>query len=195
MPRLVGPIFSDLDRLDFGGDRAVIATAFYSRSALFKLKIASTRLDLMVRLDLDSCDEWKRGMIDPAALVAFADHQVATGIDVRLFVHPIAHAKVYLGRTGYFVGSANLTVRGFSGAGHELLWLHRGAAGRSEMLAVLDSYVDNFEPITLPRLNDYISEYKGTVKKWRKANIEKFKKINEEKVGKRITKSRTLRRL
>ncbi|GAA4041419.1 hypothetical protein GCM10022281_23060 [Sphingomonas rosea] len=182
MDGIVGPDFADLEKLDFSGDRNVIATAFYSPSALQKISVTAQRLDLMVRLDLDSSQEWQRGMIDPPGLSAFIKRHEDAGIDTHLWVHRIAHAKAYVGRNTCLFGSANLTVRGFSGVGHELLWRARGARHRTDMLATLDDYTIKFAKLTRAGLDAYIGLHQDAVNAYRKANPGKYRRFNEDRV-------------
>lgn len=182
MSGIVGPIFSDLDALSFVGKKTTIATAFYSQSAMFKIKTSADRLDLLMRLDLSSCEEWKRGMIDPAGLLAFTQHHRDEGRKVNLLVHPFAHAKAYIGQDGFFVGSANLTLKGFSGVGHELLWHQSDKAACAEFLKVLDHYAKGFEAIQPIQLENYVDRNRATVIAWRKANPLKFRKQDEDRV-------------
>lgn len=182
MDGLVGPTFGDLRSIDFSGDRSVIATAFYSNSALSKVNISAQRLDLLVRLDTTSCNEWKRGIVDPPGLSKFLSRHLNSGIDTHLYIHPIAHAKAYIGRSKFLIGSANLTVRGFSGAGHEMLWRGGGANRRVEVLSSLDSYRDNFTEITQNDLDVYIAQNQAAVTAYRKLNPIKFRRDDENRV-------------
>lgn len=182
MPGIVGPTIKDLLKVDFGGPKAIVATAFYSRTALQKVTLSAAEIDLMFRLDLTSPNEWMRGMIDPPALAEFVDAHEKAGKSVNLFVHPIAHAKVYVGRKTFLVGSANLSTRGFSGVGHELLWESRQPAQHAEITTAMAEYSSKFHTLTLAELQSYIATHQAAVDIYKKANPRKFATLNEDRV-------------
>src|SRR3546814_11969843 len=106
---IVGPVIADLDSI--GAGDVTIATAFYSMGALNALNIEANSLRLFVRLDLTSPVEWALGSLNPPALRDFIQRHYATCNEVALFVSPSAHAKIYSGNQGYFIGSANLSTQ------------------------------------------------------------------------------------
>ena len=172
----------DLAAIDFGGARSLVATAFYSRAALRRMPLTSTIIDMAVRLDLSSADEWKRGLIDPQALAAFIDAHEAANRTVNLHVHPIAHAKVYVGRKQFLIGSANLTTRGFSGLGHEILWMENKSDRYNELIGAMKEYLESFSKISRSDLDAYISKHLPSVKAFRRKRREEFEKSDENRV-------------
>jgi hypothetical protein len=182
MPGIVGPTIKDLLKVDFGGPKAIVATAFYSKTALQKVNVSASELDLMVRLDLNSVEEWKRGLIDPPALADFVEKHEKAGKSVNLFVHPIAHAKVYVGRKKFLVGSANLSTRGFSGVGHELLWESKQQNQHTEIRKSMRDYSDKFQALTLAELKSYVAIHHADVDTFKKNNPRRFAAFNEDRV-------------
>lgn len=181
MTGIVGPTFADLEQLDMAGRRAVIATAFYSRAALRKVKVDARELRLLVRLDLESPDEWKRGMIDPEALLEFMIRHQQAGCRVDLRIRDIAHAKAYVGRNGFLMGSANLAVRGFLGVGHEMLWREQSAARRNLLLHSLATYAAGMQPLENARLQAYIDAHRADVQRYRRRNPLRFRRTDEDR--------------
>lgn len=181
MKGIVGPDFKDLAALDFSGRRAVLATAFYSWGALKKVSVSANGLLLLVRLDLASADEWKRGMVNPEALLAFVKRHRQRGVNIDLRVGALAHAKAYIGRNGYLIGSANLTVRGFSGDGDELLWLERQRARRLQMMEALTTYAGALTPLDEADLQSYVGAHREEVRRYRKRNPERFRRTDEDR--------------
>lgn len=153
---VLGPVLSDLEDVGLAGQHAVIATAFYTKGPLQNLRIQAERLTLLVRLDLNSIEEWARGSIAPDALAEFVRRLSGAGIDVKLFVSRLAHAKAYLGQHGFLVGSANLTSRGFSGIGSELLWGDTSAIARERLAQSLRRYRGGMSALSLSRLEQYV---------------------------------------
>lgn len=182
MRAIVGPTIADLAAVDFGGIRSIVATAFYSRAALQRMPLSSSVVDLAVRLDLASADEWKRGLIDPQALAAFIDAQEAVGRTVNLHVHPTAHAKVYVGRKQFLIGSANLTTRGFSGVGHEILWTESNTARYAEIIRAMDEYCRSFSVLSRASLDAYICENLKAVRAFRRTKPDVFAYTDEDRV-------------
>jgi|GEM_PF-2438929 len=154
---LLGPVLSDLEDVGLSGTKVVIATAFYTNQPLQKLQIGAEHLTMLVRLDLHSIEEWARGAIAPDALLQFANRIRDAGTSVNLFVSPAAHAKVYLGQHAFLVGSANLTSRGFSGTGRELLWRDTSPIARKRMATTLKRYQQGMSPLSLIDLEQYIA--------------------------------------
>lgn len=182
MRAVVGPTVRDLAAVDFGGARSIVATAFYSRAALNRVPLRSSRIDLAVRLDLNSADEWKRGLIDPQALAAFIDAHEAAGRTVNLCVHPIAHAKVYVGRKQFLIGSANLTTRGFSGVGHEILWIESNTTRHAQIIKAMEEYCRAFSPLSRSSLEAYIRNNLRSVEAFRKTARRAFDRTDEDRV-------------
>src|SRR5882724_4499780 len=136
MPRrlITSPTFLDLQRINLSSPDLIIATAFYSRAALNVLQGTPKRLRLYFRLDLSDPSEWIQGSIAPDALLDTANRLAARGTEVGIFVNPGAHAKLYIGTAAAMVGSANLTLRAFSGS-PELLYEIVDARERKQLEA------------------------------------------------------------
>jgi hypothetical protein len=76
---ILGPVLSDLDDIGLSGRQVIIATAFYTRRPLERLSVQAERLTLLVRLDVESVEDWARGCIAPDALIPFVERpQMAT---------------------------------------------------------------------------------------------------------------------
>lgn len=137
---IIGPVAKDLLCLGTEPERVALATAFYSKGLLEQISIKCLKLQIFVRLDLTSIEDWARGLVAPDALLRLVERHEANGTSVRIFIHGQAHAKLYVCDTSCLVGSANLTLRGFSGFGHELLWLEDNAKSVSAMWKSLEIY-------------------------------------------------------
>jgi hypothetical protein len=159
---LIGPTLADLDAI--GGGKVTLATAFYSAGALTALKFVADELRLMVRLDTSSVYEWAVGSIDPEALRNFIERHSKTCGSVSLYVSPRAHAKLYKGQHGYYVGSANLSWRGFSGNRDEILWLENDAARRKLVESALNSYEGGLQQLSFEGLDDYVNSKRAAAK-------------------------------
>lgn len=153
---VVGPVLADLDRI--GGGNVTLATAFYSAGALSKLNIKADNLHLLVRLNVSSVFEWAGGAIDPVALRVFIERHSKKGIQVKLSISSTAHAKIYKGKKGYFIGSANLSWRAFSGRGDEVLWFEDDNRRKKLMDKTLEDYKRSFRPLSFKELDDYIAK-------------------------------------
>ena len=189
MRGIVGPTFADLAALDFSGRTAVLASAFYSWGALKQVTVSAQRLLLQVRLDLSRADEWKRGMVNPEALLAFVKRHRQAGVDVDLRVGAVAHAKAYVGRSGSLIGSANLTVRGLSGDGHELLWLEHGAARRRLLMSSLLTYANGMRPLGDADLQSYIDLHWADVRRYRRRHPDQFRETDQDRPAPRASKA------
>lgn len=127
----------------------------------------SDTLNLLVRLDVDSIDEWVQGCIAPDALFKFATRHKDLGTRVRLWVHPIAHVKAYWGSRAFLLGSANFTSRGLSGAGHEMLWRGTSRSEKTNLRAALKRYSKRLSAISIEELGDYVDANEQQVKERR----------------------------
>jgi hypothetical protein len=152
---VVGPVLADLD--DIGGGSVTLATAFYSAGALNALNFKVKELRLLVRLNISSVFEWAAGSVDPLALRDFTVRHSKQCESVFLFVSPTAHAKIYKGRKGYFVGSANLSWRAFSGHRDEILWFENDSRRKRLMDRALNVYEHGFQQLPFKELDDYVN--------------------------------------
>jgi hypothetical protein len=159
---LIGPTLADLDAI--GGGKVTLATAFYSAGALNALDLAVDELRLMVRLDTSSVYEWAVGSIDPEALRDFIERHSKTCGSVSLHVSPRAHAKLYKGHDGYYVGSANLSSRGFSGSRDEILWFENDAPRRKLVESALNAYEGGFQQLSFEDLDDYVNSNRAAAR-------------------------------
>lgn len=159
---IVGPVPSDL-RAYFSGERFVMATAFYSASRLDATTIRTRSLELLVRLDLERPDEWISRSVAPDALLEFIDRHA--DVDISLYCGPRAHAKVYMGDDSFLVGSANYTVRGFSGTSSELMWREGSIAATQTMRRALRAYRKTLKPLTRDGLAEYVARFADEVQK------------------------------
>jgi hypothetical protein len=164
---LLGPVVADLSLVGLDSKYLTIASAFYSRQRLDALAIDAVHLDLLVRLDTSDLTEWISGAVDPDALRQFGDRLIQNGVQVRLFVSPTAHAKVYLGASGFLVGSANLTVRGFGGLANEILWYESDLGATRAMKSALGMYRAGLRLLELQELADFVTKNRDGVKKAR----------------------------
>lgn len=164
---LVGPVLDDLRKIGLSSDQLVIATAFYSRPQLEALPIHAARIDLLVRLDTSDLTDWVYGAVAPDALLDFVTRHMARSIEVRLFVSPTSHAKVYLGSAGFLVGSANLTVRGFGGLADEILWYQNDRHAIMTMSAALQHYRGHMQRMDPDELRAFVEQNRDEVKRLR----------------------------
>jgi hypothetical protein len=161
---ILGPVMADLDKVGLDKGQLIVATAFYSRPRLEELAPQAERIDLLVRLDLSTPLEWIAGGVAPDALLDFAKKEAARGAVVRIFCGATAHAKVYLGAKGFFVGSANLTVRGFGGLANEVLWYEDHPPAMRIMRQTLGAYRQGLSHLAIDELEHYVQTYSATVK-------------------------------
>lgn len=166
---IVGPILSDLHRLDWNGEHVVLATAFYSDRALSSLVVTASRLQVLCRLDADDPSEWARGWIAPDILLGRLRSFEANGTRIDLRVHRSAHAKVYAGATGVMIGSANLTLQGFGG-GWEMVHASSDPEDVRNVREGLEKYARTMEPMTLDELEAYTAKHGDFVREYRKAH-------------------------
>lgn len=159
---VVGPVLADLEKI--GEGNVTLATAFYSEKALSKLDLKANKLRLLVRLNRSSVFEWAAGAIDPAALVDFIERHVEQCGSVSLAISSWAHAKIYRGDKGYLIGSANLTSRGFSGSGHEVLWFESDKERMRSMDSAIVQYERGFSSFELGELRDYVNSHKAAAR-------------------------------
>lgn len=155
---IVGPTLFDLEEIDLSGSRVDIATAFYSGAALNRISVRASRVNFYCRLNCRDLSEWISGHIAPDALRDFAFMLREAGAQVKIFVAPKAHAKVYVGDKGALVGSANLTMRGFGG-GLEIVEKATTVEGRR----ALNKYVRSLELLPLDSLHKFVEQHKNEV--------------------------------
>ena len=160
---IVGPILEDIQRADFSGARGVLATAFYSATPLDAFDVSCRELNLLVRLNRNDFSDWVNGVVDPEALLRFADRQVGRGVKIELRCSPTAHAKIYLGRATLLVGSANFTGRGLWGDGQEVLWREAGRLAIAAASARVNQYAANLQRLSLDELRQLVDKNKGRV--------------------------------
>jgi hypothetical protein len=154
---IVGPVLEDIVDVDFTGDETILATAFYTKKPLQNFHVGSARLNLFVRLDTTNPRAWAEGVIDPAALLAFVERHEARNIVVNLRRSRNAHAKAYLGRGAFLVGSANFTGNGLSGRRHEILWRETNRHALNEARARMADYSAGLLPMTTAQLRAYVA--------------------------------------
>jgi hypothetical protein len=164
---ILGPVLADLERIGLNESEALFATAFYSRRRLEELELQARRVDFLVRLDLMSPLDWIGGSVSPDGLLDFVRRYETRGT-VRLFCSPTAHAKVYVGATGFLVGSANLTVRGFGGLASEILWLEDDVSALRAMRRTIGEYRASLRLVTIEQLEIYVQKYAEEVRVARK---------------------------
>lgn len=163
---IVGPILKDVEMVGLNGREAFISTAFYTKGPMGQLRINSEKLTLAVRLDFDSLADWVAGSIDPVALLEMAKSNLEKGSEVRLYVAKSAHAKMYIGEHSALIGSANLTSRGFSGIGDEVMLSvsFREQSRRSIDMGV-KRYIGGMTLISIEDLAKFIEKNEQLVKK------------------------------
>lgn len=151
----MGPILSDIAKLA-KGKRFTLASAFYSAARLDEISIDAASVELMVRLDLRSIEDWVARAIAPDALLRCWQKRPDT--EMAVYYSPTAHAKAYVGDGGFLVGSANLTVRGLAGTTDEILWFDSRAASRKQMEAALTRYKEGLSRLTIKDLERYVHD-------------------------------------
>lgn len=153
---IVGPVASDLHELGETNKQVVLATAFYSGGLLDQITLNAKYIRLMVRLDLGSIEDWAAGRIAPDALLRFIQRHVLSGVEMDLYIHKSAHAKIYVADKSFLCGSANLSLRGFAGLGNEMLWLERDRRRTIATWRAVDEYGKIFERIDQAALKNYV---------------------------------------
>jgi hypothetical protein len=153
---IVGPLIADLARI--GAGDVTLATAFYTGGALNALNLKASRLCLLMRLNTSSVADWASGALDPVALSSFIRRHQKTCAEVSLFINPTAHAKIYSGKNGYLLGSANLSTRALSGNAAEILWFENDDERRNAMGAALEEYAQKFKEFSPDQLDEYIAD-------------------------------------
>lgn len=161
---IVGPVLQHLRMIGLDGGAISLATAFYSSRALKSLTIRADSVTVICRLDLDSAEEWKRGLIAPDTLLSFLKAQQGRGATTRLYAAPTAHAKVYLGNRAVLIGSANLTMRGFGG-GHEVLNRMDSRQALRMTNRALREYQDSLTEISINELQEYVQRNQSSVRR------------------------------
>lgn len=155
---IVGPILNDLVQLEWDGPHSVLATAFYSPRALYSVPIASRTLQVLCRLDRNDPREWANGYIAPDALLDRLRALEKSGTKIDLRTHEAAHAKVYRGKRGVLIGSANLTLQGFGGA-WEMVEVSTAVEDIRRIDGALRSYARTLDPLSLAELERYVAEH------------------------------------
>jgi hypothetical protein len=158
---LLGPVLSDVMKLS-RGRHFTLASAFYSAARLDATTITAERAEIMVRLNLDSIDDWVRRAIAPDALLRLLERH--HGVSITLFCGSAAHAKIYAGDTGFLIGSANFTVRGLSGTGNEMMWYENAPAAVRQMRRAIREYRSSLVPLSRAELGDYVSQHRARVR-------------------------------
>jgi hypothetical protein len=160
----VGPTLSDVLAVS-GGKRFTLASAYYSAARLDATTMDVGAVEILVRLDLDSIDDWVTAAIAPDALLRLWLRHTAS--DIRVYYSPTAHAKIYAGDQAYLIGSANYTVRGLSGTTSEVLWLESEPSRRREMERAIAKYRSSLKLLTRAELEEYVTLNIAEVKKRR----------------------------
>lgn len=182
---IVGPVIADLESI--GGGDVTVATAFYSAGALNALNLKAHKLRLLIRLNISSPLEWASGSINPPALRDFIQRHNETCSEVSLFVSPTAHAKIYRGERGCFIGSANLSVRALSGSAAEILWFENDQL-RCELIdRAIGDYSKMFSSLSFEQLNDYIVSYEKEVARLKRQIPSPFQ-ISEDRLPDNIVR-------
>ena len=164
-----------------------VATAFYSAGALNALNLKADKLRLLMRLDISSPVEWASGSINPPALQDFIQRHRAICGEVSLFVSPTAHAKIYRGARGYFVGSANLSVRALSGSTAEILWFENDQPRCGLMDRTLNDYSQMFKSLDFEQLKEYINKNQKDVDKLKK-KLPAYFQFSEDRIADNIVR-------
>lgn len=164
---VIGPTFRDLQRINFNSPRLIVATAFYSRSGLNAIEGAPRHFDLYCRLDLSDPSDWIAGSIAPDALLDKINDFNGSGLSINVFVHPSAHAKFYVGQGRLFVGSANLTLRAFSG-GPEVLYEITQREEIARFVRGAKRYFALFRPLDKQQLGEFVRKYRSAVSRLRR---------------------------
>lgn len=166
---LVGPILKDLEGIGTSGNHSVLATAYYTAGPLNQLRISASKVTLAVRLDFTDLTDWISGSIDPPALLKTASRLVEHGSEVKLYVGKNAHAKFYMGEHSALIGSANLTTRGLSGLGDEVMWcVPMIGEERKNVVAGVSRYLSGMNLIQLKDLEQFVGKNAAIVAKNRK---------------------------
>ncbi len=161
---VVGPVLQHLRTIGLDSGAVTLATAFYSGRALSSLTLGAEFVTVLCRLDLNSIDEWVRGVIAPDALLSFLLAQQQRGAHVLLCVAPAAHAKVYLGHRAALIGSANLTMQGFGG-GHEIVSRVDDIKSLREVKRALLEYRRMLTKIEVAVLQEYVERNRQIVRR------------------------------
>jgi hypothetical protein len=154
---IIGPILEDVERADFTAREVVLATAFYSAIPLDTFQVHANHLSLLVRLNTVNLKEWIDGMVDPPALLRFVERHETRGVIVDLRRSRSAHAKAYVGRQSFLIGSANFTGNGLCGKGQEILWRDSSSAALRDARTALAVYADGLSPMTTDQLRLYVA--------------------------------------
>jgi hypothetical protein len=152
---ILGPVLSDILELSHGKS-FVLASAFYSEARLDASTMSANSIELLLRLDLRSIDDWVARSIAPDALLRFwKRHQK---YDVNVYCGPQAHAKIYAGDDAFLVGSANFTVRGLGGLNDEILWRETSHSAIYTMARALREYRSSLQQIQMYDLEAYVDK-------------------------------------
>lgn len=161
---VVGPVLQHLRMIGLDQGAVTLATAFYSGRALTSLSIQAESVTVFCRLDLNSTEEWKRGLVAPDALLSFLQAQQQRGASAQLYAAPTAHAKVYLGNRAVLIGSANLTMSGFGG-GYEILSRLHGRQALQKADRALNEYQNSLKKIEFDVLQEYVETNRDIVRR------------------------------
>ena len=154
---VVRPYLQHLHTIGLDQGTVTLATAFYSRRPLMSLPIQAESVTVLCRLDINSTEEWKRGLVAPDALLSFLQAQQQRGASTLLYAAPTAHAKVYLGNRAVLIGSANLTMRGFGG-GDEIVSRLHGRRALQKARHTLNEYQSSLKKIEIDALQEYVEK-------------------------------------
>ncbi len=166
---IVGPVLQHLQMIGLNRGAITLATAFYSSRALTSLAVNAESVTIICRLDLNSTEEWKRGLVAPDALLSFLQAQQQRGASTLLYAAPTAHAKLYVGSRAALIGSANLTIRGFGG-GDEILYRLRGRQALKETGRALCEYRSAPKMIEIDVLQEYVERNERRVRRAKARN-------------------------
>jgi len=188
---LVGPILNDIEGAGMSGNHSILATAYYTAGPLGQLRMNARRVTLAVRLDFADLADWISGGIDPPALLQAASSWVQHGSEVRLYIGKNAHAKFYMGEHSALIGSSNLTSRGLSGLGDEVMWrVPMHGEERKSFDRGVRRYLGGMELISLLDLERFVDQNASVVEKKKKNKLQ-----SEESRPKRILESQRPLRL
>ncbi|MFH1219418.1 MAG: hypothetical protein V1694_03085 [Candidatus Eisenbacteria bacterium] len=176
---IAGPTFLDLERIGLDGGRLDFATGFYSTGAFSKVRFTPARFNFMCRLDLDSPDEWKKGLVAPDALLEMLQGCLEAGTRVSLYTSPLAHAKVYIGSAQALVGSSNFSVRGFGG-GDEVIQRTKSLRVVERLRKALDGYRVGLRATTLDELSDYVRKHRAGVRRYQRERRRRQLPVSQE---------------
>lgn len=170
---LVGPILNDIEGAGMSGDHSILATAYYTAGPLGQLRISAKKVTLAVRLNFADLTDWISGGIDPPALLQAASCWSEAGSEVKIYIGKNAHAKFYMGEHSILIGSANLTTRGLSGLGDEVMWcVPMCGEDRKSFESGVRRYLGGMELIRLTDLERFVDKNASLVEKKKKNKLQ-----------------------